>query len=600
MMLRDLCDLFDLKQQSDPNAIPPRYWCRMSVGFEVTVDLDGTVVSCIPLAADGAKRLPKFVVPMAYVTRSGQKPAPGFRCAEAQHVFRVGESKSRDELRQMHLSLAEEVLSGVDDDGARAYLRMLHHYGSGVLPRSCVEAMGEDAPPGSAGKDNPNLKSNIVFRLLADDTLLHDRPAIANAWNDHARSQEWQSDPGACLVLGKVAPKAKLFPQVSGLAGAQSAGAALISCNADAFSSYGQKIATVGSISQEAAEKAGGALNYVLKDDEHHMRVGDDHVCYWADSSDPAIDECLVLFFDPDGIQEDVKTRDAVQDALVKMSRGLPPAQVPPDTRYFVMGIAPYQARLAVRFYQVGSFGDLERNVTQFLRDTQMDGVKFCSLKRYLEQTAVQGDSKNLPKSLTTSCVRALFNGSAFPDALEREIILRMRADHGTKNLWDMGRRAAILKAYLLRKYRSGDTGCGEDTERRLTVALNEENENQGYLLGRLFALLDKVQADAIGDVNAGVRERYMGAASTTPARVFPQLLRMAQHHISKSEWGGRIDTLVQRVLSKVDDGGFPRTLSYDDQGEFYIGFYQQREALYKKSDKSDKTTDTNTAEGNE
>lgn len=606
MMLRDLCDLFDLKRQTDPDAIPPRRWCRTSVGYELTLDRDGTIVSCVPLAAEGQK-LPKLVVPMAYVTRSGQKPVPGFLCDDAQHVFGVGKNKFREELRLMHEQLAKDVLSEVDDDGARAYLSMLRHYGAGMLPRLCAEAMGEDVRPGSNEKENPNLKSNLVFRFLPDGSLLHERTAIVAAWDRYAEAAEQESEQCTCLVLGKVAPRAKLFPQVSGLAGAQSAGAALVSCNADAFSSYGQKIATVGSISREAAEKAGGALNYVLKDDSHHMRLGDDYVCFWTNSSDSIADACLSFIFDSDGIGgsnaiisgrgENVEVRDAVQEALQQMTHGLPPVDVPADTKYHVMGIAPYQARLAVRFYQTGSFGDLERNVSLFLRDTQMVGVRLCSLKRYLEQAAVQVESKNLPRSLITSCVRALLDGTAFPDSLAKEIILRTRADHGSRNTFDMGRRAAILRAYLLRKSRNAGQVVREDTERRFTVALNEENENQGYLLGRLFALLDKVQVDAVGDINAGIRERYMGAASTTPARVFPQLLKLAQHHISMSSWGSRIDVLVQRVISKVDDSGFPKTLSYDDQGEFYIGFYQQREALYKKSEKGDKTAKVDVTE---
>lgn len=132
-------------------------------------------------------------------------------------------------------------------------------------------------------------------------------------------------------------------------------------------------------------------------------------------------------------------------------------------------------------------------------------------------------------------------------------------------------------------------------------MALNEENTNEGYLLGRLFALLEKVQRDAIKGANATIRDRYMGAAATTPARVFPQLLKMAQHHISKSEYGGRIDRLAQAVIGQMNDTGFPRTLSYDEQGLFYIGYYQQKEALYtaSKGDSADADSDDASSETN-
>lgn len=114
-------------------------------------------------------------------------------------------------------------------------------------------------------------------------------------------------------------------------------------------------------------------------------------------------------------------------------------------------------------------------------------------------------------------------------------------------------------------------------------MGLNNENDNQGYLLGRLFALLEKVQLDAIGGANATIRDRFMGAAATTPARVYPQLLKLAQHHISKSEYGPRIDRQVQEVIGRLGDEGFPKTLGFDDQGMFYIGYYQQKQAFYQR-----------------
>ena len=114
-------------------------------------------------------------------------------------------------------------------------------------------------------------------------------------------------------------------------------------------------------------------------------------------------------------------------------------------------------------------------------------------------------------------------------------------------------------------------------------MGLNINNDNQGYLLGRLFALLEKVQQDAVRGANATIRDRYMGAAAATPARVFPQLLKLAQHHISKSEYGSLMDRRIQEVISQMGDTGFPKTLSFEDQGMFYIGYYQQKQALYAK-----------------
>lgn len=125
-------------------------------------------------------------------------------------------------------------------------------------------------------------------------------------------------------------------------------------------------------------------------------------------------------------------------------------------------------------------------------------------------------------------------------------------------------------------------------------MSLNQDNTNEGYLLGRLFALLEKAQQDAVSGAGATIRDRYMGAAATTPARVYPQLLKLAQHHIGKSEYGGYVDRRIQEVMGLLN-GGFPKTLGYEDQGLFYIGYYQQRQALYTR--RNDDASDDNKEE---
>lgn len=118
-------------------------------------------------------------------------------------------------------------------------------------------------------------------------------------------------------------------------------------------------------------------------------------------------------------------------------------------------------------------------------------------------------------------------------------------------------------------------------------MALNENNKNTGYLLGRLFAALEHAQGSALGnEVNATIRDRYIGAASATPAMVFPQLLRNAQHHISKANYGMFEERRIGEIVDCIESAeGFPPTLSYDDQGQFFIGYYQQKQAFYKKND---------------
>jgi CRISPR-associated protein Csd1 len=144
--------------------------------------------------------------------------------------------------------------------------------------------------------------------------------------------------------------------------------------------------------------------------------------------------------------------------------------------------------------------------------------------------------------------------------------------------------RAAGIKACLLRQARI----YGQiEKEGVIGMSLNEENTNSGYLLGRLFALLERAQEKALGgNLNATIRDRYFGSASATPAAVFPILLRLSQHHLSKDEYGFVIDKKIREVVNLLDgDTGFPRHLNINDQGFFMLGYYQQKQAFYSKKE---------------
>lgn len=579
MILKDLYDLYELKRESNPEVMPERFWCFKSVSWELVLGLDGNPVSLVPLVGADGKPGRSLEVPNVQRT-SGVRAF--FLCDNTEYIFAMDEKKGAKKQKDF-IRLHRAVLDNVGDDAAKAVLLFLDKLEQGVVSNTSVPVDEE-------------CKGFIVFRLAGDSGYVHERAAVRSAWRDYSESLLSENEEGTCLVTGKTARFTKLFPQVSGLPGAQSSGASLVSCNADAFSSYGQKISTAGPISAAAADGAGAALTYVLKDRGHRVRVGNDYIAFWTDAKDPAVDKELAFFLDPDAyaMGEDEETRGRVQTALTELRNGKPPVEIPSGVQYHLLGIAPYQARLAVRFYEVGSLGDLQSNVVQFLKDTEIEGSKPCSLRSYLEQVAVLGKSENVPVTLVTSCTRAMVRGLPLPTALMHGILCRTRVDHGTRTTWDMGRRAAILKACLLRAARAKGTDKSLEMERRLTVSLNQDNTNEGYLLGRLFALLEKAQQDAVSGAGATIRDRYMGAAATTPARVYPQLLKLAQHHIGKSEYGGYVDRRIQEVMGLLN-GGFPKTLGYEDQGLFYIGYYQQRQALYTR--RNDDASDDNKEE---
>lgn len=594
MILDDLYAYYEMKPKADvlssrstPEEVCPRFWTVKGVSWELSLTTDGRLAG--PPVPLGEKNKPQ---PRLLPDQSRSSGVCAYALADnATYVFGVAAEKDdakksarAAEARDAFQKRQHEVLDGVQDEGAQAFLA----YIDAGLEGSCL----------SAGQieELVESKGTIAFRLASDEPWrqIQCRPAVKEAWEHYSVQGGCDTDAedtpcsGRCLVTGETESLARLFPQVTGVPGAQGAGASLVSFNCDSFVSYKQRSAA---ISEDAAYKCGEALRYLLKSDRHRMRIGNDTIVFWTDGDSPEnLDALSLMLFAGDQAvaarkREDGNLLASIQRNLQKARAGLPLAGVDEDDRYHVLGIAPYQARLAVRFYEEGSLGDLRRNLETFLKDTEIVGVEPRSMRTYLQQVAPLGENSNIPSPLITSCMQALLRGTAFPASIFEQLLARMRADRATRNSWDMGQRAAMLKAYLVRRDRMRGIG-DSDNEGRLTVALNEKNESIGYLLGRLFAVLEKVQVEAIGggkasNINATIRDRYMASAATTPARVYPQLLKLAQHHVGKSEYGYASDRKIQEIIALMPDDPFPATLNYDQQGEFYIGYYQQKQDLY-------------------
>jgi CRISPR-associated protein Csd1 len=94
------------------------------------------------------------------------------------------------------------------------------------------------------------------------------------------------------------------------------------------------------------------------------------------------------------------------------------------------------------------------------------------------------------------------------------------------------------------------------------------------------MATLETVQFHGVGDVGANVVDRFYGRASTAPALVFGQLLKLAQSHLgSMNEKPGvrtALEKELQEILSQLD-AGLPRTLDSEGQGLFALGYWHQR-----------------------
>jgi CRISPR-associated protein Csd1 len=445
------------------------------------------------------------------------------------------------------------------------------------------------------------LDANFIFRV--DDGSqqnLHERPATKKLWANIQGSSE--AKKSLCLISGEQLPVARLHPAIKGVNGAQSSGASIVSFNLDAFTSYGKEQGHNAPVSEAAAFAYTTVLNHLLRRGEHNrqrLQIGDASVVFWAIADDVKQAELAENLFAslldpaPDDATETAKLR-SVLDGVAK-GRAL--REIDPElddaTRFYVLGLAPNASRLSIRFWQADTLAVFVRRITEHYSDLLLKPEPWKSepaLWRLLYATAPSRDGKakaeDISPLLAGEVMRAILTGSRYPLSLLGNTLMRFRADGDISGL-----RVALCKAVLACNAR-----LNHQPDKEIPVSLDTSNLDTAYRLGRLFAVLEGAQRAALGDkINATIRDRYYGAASATPATVFPMLLRNTQNHLAKvrREKPGlavTIDADINNILGELDTH-FPKSLPMESQGRFAIGFYHQLQARFAGKDKSTHTT---------
>lgn len=576
MILQELCMLYDRLSGSPEHAseIPQAGWSRERVSWALVIDFSGQVTGIVPVGTrDGDKLKPASLLVPEHDGRSGKSPKAYFLCDKASFLLGLDEKSgqaSRDRSRKLH----HDVLDECDDGAARAVLSFFDR------EKPCQEITPDLLEKLSSG-------GMVAICLDSVGNYVHERHAVREAWQRYADEALDDDLMGYCAVTGEQAPLARLFPQVTGVPGAQSSGASLVSFNFNASESYGRKQSFNASISREVAFRAGSSLKYLLSNQERYEKLGNTIVTYWSDRAAPAEEGLIASMLLRRQTTEDKGTLDSIARAFSEMRRGVPLSEFDPTVRFCILGISPNAARLSVRFFETDTLGKLAENYGTYLRDVEMDGVSRTSIWGLILQTAPMGKPENIPSTLVNRSFSAVLGGSDFPVSLEQLILSRMRADHAGNKPWDLGERAALLKGCLVRRQRI--RGVCPDGKERLDMSLNRENTDIGYLLGRLFAVMERAQQGALGDTNATIRDKYIGAASSSPTRVFQSLLRGCQPHLGKLRKDSARAWLARRLESELDaimdllpgDNTFPGVLSMDEQAMFFVGYYQERTYLW-------------------
>ena len=388
-----------------------------------------------------------------------------------------------------------------------------------------------------------------------------------------------------CIVSGKKGTSVKITTATM-IPGSQATAKLVAFQKKSGYDSYGKSQGDNAPISEEAEFAYTTALNHLLESNSRNkFMVGTRTFLFWTsrnnDTSQKA-EECFFNLFGFTG-EEDNPNRNIEQVRNVFKSIYTGELRTTSDDTFYILGLAPNSARIAVTFWAEIPLKKFAETICKHFEDmdivdTRSDKNPYYSLRSILSAVTLGGDTSKATPNLPDAIVKSIFQGLPYPQTLYASCIRRIRAESGDKDKNSVHiARAAILKAYLNRT---------QNNEQKIVVMLDKDNNNQGYLCGRLFAVLDKIQEEAYKQHS--IRERYMNSASSTPAAVFPTILNLSNHHLEKLDNEGRkvtFEKLKQEIISKIDADGFHSQLDLQDQGRFFIGFYHQRQDFFTKND---------------
>lgn len=599
MILQALTRYYEIL--ASDGRLPKPGYSTAKVSFALNLSESGELLEIFPLKKEEQRGKKTIEVPQKKVVpeqavRSVDISA-NFLCDNSSYFLGLDKKGKPERSLQCFAAsrkLHETILQDVHTPAAKAVLGFFHSWDPGKAAENDAFKMHEDQIL-SGG--------NLVFQIDSGE-FAQDDPELRRAWDSYCTA----FDGGVqmpCLVTGKREPVAILHAKIKGVAGAQPAGANLVSFNSEAYESYGhfKDQGLNAPVGKYAAFAYGAALNYLLADRNHRLSVGDTTVVYWAESPKPVYQNIFTAVLSPQN-EDGNKLLDSV---MKRLAQGKPVAAgIEMQTPFFILGLAPNAARISVRFFLHDSFGNFLRHIKAHYDDLAIvhapQDFPYLTLYWFLHETVnPNSNSKASSPLLSGEVLRSILMGLSYPQALQSAVMLRIRAeqDDPDRHIQKITRgRAAILKACLLRMQKN------EEYKEVLTVSLNESSNNRAYVLGRLFAALEKAQKDASPGINSTIKDRFFTSACATPGSVFPTLFKLYENHIEKirkMENGKAIsihdEKLTGGLMDKlnVNENPFPAHLFLNDQSIFVLGYYHQVQSFFtpkerKQTQKEDMT----------
>lgn len=620
MIIKELYELYGRLRDAGED-IPQKGRQIQKISFRIILSEEGEFVRFESTLGDD-KKIPEHVVLGDESRTSGMKPF--FLCDTAEYLLgyihtddidkndpevdkkkkeaaeKKSKAKKKFELSQnMHLEM-EPLRNSCPE--YFAVCRFLEHWNP-YEEESKDETELEFREELKRANEEGCFKNMGVFQIEGEHNYVHELKPIQDWW-DRDGKELWQEnnkktkkkkeesekkEERMCLVSGEKRPIAVLHqPAIKNVIGAQSSGAMLVSFNKESFCSYGENKESQGlnaPVSEDVAFGYCNALNWLTRSDDNRIRLGGDTIVFWSDAprEESAESEQVALMgldFNEKSVQEaqDGSLVSKLKQSIQELSQGRKPSNAfatPPDTRFFILGISPNAARLSIRFWQESTFGDFVEKLRMHYEALSLigdlDKAENIITPFRLLRSSVR-DSKDIEAHTAGALMRAILYGVPYPDTLAMAIIRRFGVGDSVNHV-----RCAYLRAWLSRK---------KNSPIQIQNMLNKEETHPAYLLGRLFAALEKTQQDALPNLNRTIREAYYASASSTPAMVFSRLLRLYNHHLAKlKKWIAVVrDRLVQEIMDLLGVE-FPKRLDLTGQGIFALGYYHQKQDFYTKKD---------------
>lgn len=498
---------------------------------------------------------------------------------------------------------AEACRTATGDEGVLAVCRLLESIASGeVIP---------SLPEGCASNDL------FAFIYAPDvDLLVTSRPKVRDYWRSLRALPEGGPTSGLrCLVSGLPCDPVDKHPGIKNVPGGTTSGVALVSFNSNAFESYGWAGNDNAPVSREAAEACSTALNRLLHPappdptrpgetlPTRYLRLSaDTAVCFWSSkpSGDDLTAQLLGLFEgNPDKVRE-------LYRSLWKGEK----SGVDDPSAFYALTLSGSQGRAILRDWFESTVKTVDANLAQHFADLAIvrntpaprgrEHPPALPLHILMRSLALRGDDKSVPAALAGQLIEAALANTVYPFSILQRALERSRAEIGRTDWSDLERRdarAALLKAVLNRRLRfhQATTSYSEIKE-----AMDPNNNDPGYRLGRLMAVLERMQQLALGDVNASVVDRFFSSASASPGAVFPRLMKNFHHHLRKAQddegsarFAGSLKRVADEILAPISS--FPPFLPLEQQGLFILGYHHQRHHFFVP--KAKKTEEPSTEE---